>query len=137
MPASSAWLCRCVVGDIIVGGPVKFLHGHINLCEDGFFLRLSDALPPSLAADLASLDERGRTGNGGGAGSEDLAGKPACIQLARRATQLAAMPEHYFCSPKRPSHRALEPEAMVGVLQGGDGERMCGVVLAWCLGAFK
>ena len=64
---------------------------------------------------LSSLDGRGGggDGNGGDTGFRGFAGKPTCIWLARQATQAAAMPKNSFCSP----------EAMAGVVQGGDGER--------------
>ena len=46
----------------------------------------------------------------------------------------------FFCSDERLSQRALElEEAMAGVVQGGDGGRRCGVVLAQdrCLAMLK
>ena len=77
-------------------------------------------------------------GGGGGTDSEELVGKPAYIRLARRATQSAAMSERSFFSlPERSSQRALEPDAMAGVVQGGDGGRRCGGVLARRLAMLK
>lgn len=54
------------------------------------------------------------------------------------ASQAAAMLESsFFYWSERPSHKTLETEAMTSVVQEGDGEQRCGVLLAWRQLMFK